>query len=1195
MKKLFSITALALMLAVTASTQTSSSSLAGTVADSTNRVVPGASVTLTNEASGEERKVTTNENGEFVFAGIMPGIYTVKVQSTGFRPLERRGNVLVSSSRLALGTMQLDVGALAESVQVTAQGAQVQTDSAEHSELVDSKEIDNVSIRGRDPISLLAIMPGAQKGFDPDFLGASYGSPVPAFQGLNSNTNVMMVNGVNGGDGGGGGFFSGTVNLDSIGEVRVLMSNYNAEYGRSGGAVINMITKSGGKQFHGAGWLNKRHEELNANNYFNNATGLGKPIYRFQTFGGDVGGPLKLPVINRTGDKFFFFVLFEDSRVKNPTSIEYWTMPTALERQGNFSQSLDLNGRLISVKDPLTNQPFPGNVIPQSRVNQNGLAILNILPLPNVNATGYNYLFQERYINQPRQSITTREDYRPTDKDTITFTLNTWNADSSGIHVAAGSSLWGLLPMRYAFETNQATVNYTRVITPHLINEFFIGAMHDREESPPLPPLGYGPLQRQNRGLSGLGQYNSTWNPLNFVPKASFGGIPTAFPPSVPAGLTNGAHISFDGREPLSGFDTNFTGSNNITYTRGGHTFKAGVYFEHSRFGQAATSNFSGTYDFSNSSLDPTNTGYAWANAYIGHFASYTEDLGRGPDNSRRRTWAWFGQDTWKVARNLTMDVGLRVYRVTWPLQSDGVASEIALSRFDPSWQGNPPVLFRPINTPDGRRGVNPLTGDIFPASYIGNIVPGTGESCNAIPCKLNGIVLQNDTSFESNKGFRDSLPLQWDPRLGISWDPFGTGKTAIRASFGVFHQASTGGTGALNRGPAFVYTRTLLSSDITPAQFQTTPLSSPINVSGVYQKQKLPVVYQYQLGIQRDIGRSLVFDIAYIGNTEHYITQNWNYNYVPLGTRFKPEFADPTNPAVALPSAFLRPNAGYLDTIVSGPATSTHYNALQTKIQRRFAAGVEIDANYTWSKMLQATGWSQELPQKLFYGPVTCSSQTSCTSIDQTHVFNFSYVYELPKASKLFPSPVAKWALDGWQTSGVTTFASGFPQNIILTTTDNFDFTGGGEMPGAGAANSSAPIPLGGVALSCSPQLPHGSRTGTRFFDTSCVHRPSGRGDYGSDFTNSKFRGPGFNNWDMSIFKNFPVREGKILTFRWEAYNIFNHTQWGPALSSAATTPGINNTARFDPAGNQVNPLFGQATSTRPERRMQGSLRFTF
>ena len=1168
---LYGTIAAALLLAVSAVAQTSSSSLAGTVADSSNSVIPGAAVTLINETSGETRQTKTGATGDFVFTAITPGTYTVRVEAPGLRPLESKGNVVVSSTRLALGTLQLQVGAVNQSIEVTAQGAQVQTDSSEHSELIDSNQVQNISIRGRDPISLLGIMPGVQKGFDPDFLGASYGSPVPSMQGLNSNTNLMTTDGVNGGDGGGGGFYSATVNLDSIGEVKVLMNNYNAEYGRSGGAIINMVTKSGGSQYHGAAWFNKRHEQFNANNYFNNLNGLGKPIYRFQTFGGDLGGPVPF-----THNKLFFFGLFEDTRLKNPTPIERWTMPTALERQGDFSKSFDLNGKLIPVKDPLNGAVFPGNKVPASRVSQYGLAIMNILPLPNYAGSGYNYLFQERYLNQPRQSSSERVDYRPTDKDILSVTFKNWTSNMSGIHVAAGSSLWGLVPMQYQFDALQGTVNYTRIITPHLVNEFMIGAMHDREESPPLPPDGYSPLYRQNRGLAGLGQYNNSWNPLNFIPKATFGGIPASF---------SAAALSYDGREPLSGFDMNITSTDNVTYTYGAHTFKAGIYLEQSRFGQAATSNFGGSFDFSNSSLDPTNSGYAFANAYLGHFASYSEDLGRGPDNSRRRTWAWFVQDTWKIRRNLTMDIGLRMYKVNWPLQSDGVASAFVPERFDPTWGGNPPVLYRPISTAQGRRAINPLNNQILAASYIGTIVPGTGNRCdnlsNTDPCTLNGIVVQNDSTYIPGGGFRDPVGIQFDPRLGFSWDPFSSGKTAIRVSFGAFHQASTGGGGALDRGPAFVYTRTLLSSDISPTTFLSTPVTSPVNVSGVYREQKIPVVYQYMFGIQHDLGHATMLDVSYVGNTQHYVAQNWNYNYVPFGTRFQPRYADPSNPAVPLADAFLRPNTGYLDMLMGGPATSTRYDALQAKIQRRFAVGVEIDANYVYSKSFQATGWSQELPQSLFYGP---------SMTDQTHVFNFSYVYDLPKGSKVVPGRATKWFLDDWRISGITTFASGFPSNIVLTTTDSYDFTGGGDIGAGswqavdrGSISTGTPMSIAGVSLSCSTF--GGPRSFSQFFNTGCAHRPSGRGDYGSDFTGYKFRGPGFNNFDISIFKSFPIRESKILQFRWEVYNLFNHPQ--------AMT--VNNTARFDPAGNQVNAQFGTVTATRPERRMQGSLRFTF
>ena len=1157
---------LALTVTFSANAQTGSSSVVGTVADTTNRVIPGSSVTLINEASGEQRTDITNEVGDFVFASVNPGTYTVRVERTGFRILERRGNVVISSTRLSLGTLQLQVGGLNQSVEVTAQQTQVETESSDKSELVDLKELQQISVRARDPMSFLGILPGVQKGIDPDFLGGSYGSKVPSFQGLGLGTNVIMSDGVNGGDSQSGGLYSGTVNLDSIAEVKVLMGNYNAEFGRGGGAMINIITKSGGQQYHGSGWFYKRHEQFNANNYFSNLNGLSKPIYRFQTFGGDFGGKVKIPKVNMD-DKLFFFFLFEDTRLKTPQNIDRYTMPTALERQGDFSQSF--NGKsLIAVKDPLTGLPFPGNIIPQSRANPYSLAEMKILPQPNYPGSGYNYLFQERFINQPRQSSTTRLDYHPTDKDTISPTFKTWDANSTGFHVAAGITYPGLALMQYSFSSYQGTVDWTRIVSPHIVNELYAGGLHDVEASPAIGPncvqIGcgqYNPIKRQNQGaLDSLGQFNNTWNPLNFIPKASFGGIPTSF---------SAAAISFDGREPLSGYDSNLTFKDDVTYVYRSHTFKFGAFYEHSRVGQAASSNFSGNIDFGQSSLDPTNTGYAFANAYLGHFNAYTEDLGRGPDNTRRNIQAYYAQDTWKIKRNLTLDIGLRIYHDPWGLQSDGVASIFAPARFDPTWGGNPPVLYAPISTSSGRQGVNPVTRAIVPQSYIGNIVPGTGDSClnlsDTNPCKLNGIVIQNDPTYVPGFGFRDPVGPQWDPRIGIAWDPFGNGKTAIRASFGEFHEASQGGT-AFDRGPAFVHTRSILSGTLNPSLFSQTPLTSPIGVTGSPVKNnKIPVVTQYLFSIQRDIGHSTVATVSYVGNHQRYVAESYNYNLLPFGTRFLPQNADPANPKVALPDPLLRPIRGYLDLGQTHPAAATRYDSLQAKAQRRFASGLEIDGNFTWAKNFDYNGWSQLIPVHNFWG---------LSPIDQTYVANFSYVYNFPSMAKLLKTnaKAVRLALDNWQVSGITTWASGFPQSIGLTTSDAFDFTGGGDI-------TAQPV------LTCDPQLGHGDRNFAKFFNTSCVARPAGRGSYGSRFNGNYFRSPGFNNWDASLFKNFPMSEARFLQFRWEVYNVLNHPE--------AST--VNATTRFTPTGQQITAAFGQVTATLPERRMQLGVRFTF
>jgi hypothetical protein len=562
---------------------------------------------------------------------------------------------------------------------VTAEGTGVQTDSTNTAALLDSKQIAMIGLRGRDPIAMLRLLPGVEQSRVGDMLGESFGTDVPRFMGKDNNT--IYVDGVNGGDGNGGGRFSGATNVDAIEEISVQLGNYTAEYGRGGGPQLNIITKRGGQQYHGTAYWFKRHEMFNATNFFNNLNNLRKPKYRFSNLGGTFGGPI--PFLKPGGqNRLFFFYSIDDTQTQRPNDIRRFTMPTELEKQGNFSQSRANNGTVIRVNDPLNNlQQFPNNMIPVTRRDPHGVAILNIFPEPNIaGQAGYNFIVQHPSTNHPRRQHLFRIDYRPTDKDTVSFKGQTWRNTQSGFESPGsntGDARWGLVDAQYNFTTDMATASYTRIISPQIVNELMVGIFNNGEAGPPTDDEALARVQRQNYGLATLPQFAPQNNPLNILPMAQFSGLQNnSFAP---------ARINFDGRFPLDGADMALTASNNLSYTRGPHTFKAGIWWEKGAFRQSRASNFSGEFQFQHNSNNPLSTGYAFANAYIGTFNSYNESLGRVGDSRVQHTIAWFVQDTWKVNRRLTLNLGLRMYRWGRNLQQGGEASAFSNERFDPT------------------------------------------------------------------------------------------------------------------------------------------------------------------------------------------------------------------------------------------------------------------------------------------------------------------------------------------------------------------------------------------------------------------------------------------------------------------------------------------------------------------------------
>ena len=424
-----------MFVSIPAAAQSIMGSVSGRVVDPSGSAIAGAPVVLVNERTKDMRSVNSNELGVFAFPTVQPGVYTLRIEQQGFQSVEQTGMNLSANERLALGDISLRIGAVTERVTVQATGEAVQTAGSERSAELTSNQINMILVRGRDVMSLLRTMPGVTYTGDTEAVGENLGTNFPNVQGGRYEWNTLNVDGLAGNDLGNPYTGSSSINLDAISDVKVLLNNYQAEYGRNGGAFINVVTKSGTQQFHGSGYWYKRHEMLNANNFFNNLNKVAKPVYRYNTLGFTVGGPVYIPgKFNSSKEKLFFFYSFENWGSKSPRPLQQTTMPTALEREGNFSQTLDVSGALIVMRDPTTGSPFPGNVIPTSRINKNGQILLNVFPLPNatdrsVTRGAYNYNFTQSW-QIPKQQHLFKIDYLPTGKDRFSVRGSTWRADN---------------------------------------------------------------------------------------------------------------------------------------------------------------------------------------------------------------------------------------------------------------------------------------------------------------------------------------------------------------------------------------------------------------------------------------------------------------------------------------------------------------------------------------------------------------------------------------------------------------------------------------------------------------------------------------------------------------------------------------------------------------------------------------------
>ena len=1254
------------------SAQSVTGSISGTVTDPNGAVVPGAVLTLVSDQTKDKRDSVSNESGRFNFASIQPGVYTLKVEHQGFEKLVRTKIVLSANENLALGEIRLRTGQVTETVMVQSEGQTLEKESSDLQARLTADQIDLISTKGRDITSLLRLIPGTTNEDDVESYGSGFGTDLPFISGQRGRSTVPTVDGLNAGEPSGSNKLSMSINQDAVAEVKILRNNYAAQYGNNGGAIINIISKGGGQTYRGSGYYFLRNEALNANSFFNNKGGLPRALYRHNYWGFNFGGPLPIPTLGE-GERVLekkkanFFVSLEKPHTIQPTNPIFVTVPTELERAGNFSQSFNSSGNLIVVNDPLTGLPFPGNIVPKERWNQSTAAFLRVFPLPNApggrTQTGaqYNYLNQKS-VDVPKRSLVTRFDYRPTRNDTTYWKGQWFVSDNVGLGTSGWPSgdqnRWGILS-HYLYNDDGWSANWVHVFSQSLVNEFTFGMRHDSEGFVPDD----GTLNMVLRSTIG---YTA---PQLFPENNTLGTIPNVTNFTGVAGTP--ALINWLSRWGETGNDyVRPSFADNLSYTRGNHDYKFGVYFERMLNGEAAGSNWAGTLSFTNSTSNgwntaAGNTGHPYANALLGNFQSYTENQFRPHTNIEMRMFQWYAQDQWKITRNFSLGYGMRFGFHTPYFQRNGVGSSFDPFKYDPSktFLYVPYCIGQPGGIPPAsttcatanQRAVDPrlLVGGAVPpasqllsVSLVRSFVPGSDT--------LNGLWLAKDPN--TVRGYRDFRHhgIDFEPRVGFAYDLTGKGKTVLRTMAGIYHTPRAGGgtTGDLTGNPPEQKTFTITNGNIANLAaladaVRKNELQFPTGaIRGLERDSHTPEIYNFSLGVQQDIGWGTILEATYVGSRARWLGEQRNINGVPDAARFincallpagvpcHPENRDgsiatsTTNATTgARNNDFLRPYLGYGDINQVTWSANSKYDALQVQANRRYRKGFQWGLAYTFGKSTDTTSDDRDglvfANGSAFGGRDYNLFNHAPSDFDQRHVLTVNYIWDVPFLKKA-ESRFVRAVLGGWQISGTTSFATGKPKDISVTySSTSVNVTNGQPCP----VGSLAGTPNGTTGLTaCTPitdftggstnALPFVScasanegATGSDptgmhlYLNAACFSRPTKYGDIGNMPRNFGQRPSIFNN-DLAFFKNFKWGEKRAVIFRWEIYNLFNHTNFKDldgALTyglvqvnpNPGTTCSLTNvcTAVYQ----QTNTRFGAATDARSARVMQASLRLNF
>lgn len=1090
-----------LLVSALAGAQTNVGQISGRVTDQSGGALPGAAVTATNEQTGLAQTATTEAAGGYVFASLPSGVYKIRVELNGFKPVEQLHLVLDAASRRA-ADFQLEVGRVTETVSVAAVASQVETQSGDVSRVITGDQVNNIALNGRNYAQLVQLLPGAViTSTDPFSIGLS--TTGQSINGVRTPSAYFMVDGADNMDNGANGNTITSPSLDTISEVKVLTASYSAEFGGRAGALINVVTKGGTREFHGSAYEYVRDQRFDARSFFDR--GDPAPL-EFNNPGFTIGGPVSFGGFNPDRSKLFFF-FSQDWKINDQGVTNVGTVPTQEERNGDFRSST-----LAAPRDPATGLPFADRVIPSSRFSANGRALLAIYPLPNFGGPGGNYAVTGTNQTHSREEVA-RIDYVLSSRTQVSYRFS--HNDVQIFNPFQGGNL-GTVPGTRPRPGWTTVASAQTTLSNTLLNS--VGGSITRNE------IAAGPqneiMARSALGLTYPEIYGS--NRFGTGPDVTL----TGFTGYNAGDYIRNRNLTYQFRDDLS-------------KVAGSHSLKFGGQVTYSQKDQNTRPRENGVVTFATSARGTT--GNVVADALLGNFQNYTE--GAEDQQWRARFWQYefYAQDNWRVAKNLTLDLGLR-YNVIAPLYS-------ALNNFSTF----DPARFDPARAPQV------LASD-------GSLVPGTGSPTNGIvifgegfPDEAHGVIpaADNPAAQALFVGLpRGGVPTEYGnvgPRLGFAYDLSGRNRTAIRGGFGIFYdRVRTDYLSATAANPPFDQSATIFDGNID-SPTGGTQRAFPPNIAGIRDEMPTPRITTFNLGVQHEIGSGTILHANYVGTLGKYLTRTVNLNQLRAGTRLNP-------PASTTNVNALRPYPGYGNISITENADDSTYHSLQLSLTRRLQAGLEFGANYTFSKTLDSSSGTPEDPYDI-------ARDRGLSSIHRAHNMNGYFIWQVPffrDTGNLLTHGV----LGGWDVSGVVVYQSGAP------------FTVTAPVDAARIGTNSTRASLIG-----DPDLPSDERTPQLWFKTAAFLNPAlmTPGQFGNSARNLLI-GPSFSRVDLSISKQFPLGSRVKLQVRAEAFNVLNHTSF----------TGLNTTVRFDAAGNPTGG-FGQVTSAAPGRVMEFGVRVTF